>query len=96
MNIIVEYFKNNNLALKSKVCHDFDRTPYIYCIGNTIYKFSSAKKREMFLKQCEERRQKIRGLCSKLMAMCGEVVQFDMDALLESVPNKVYADMVHK
>ena len=46
MNKIVEYFKNNKLALKSKVCHDLDKTPYIYCIGDIIYKFSSAKKRE--------------------------------------------------
>lgn len=96
MNKIVEYFKNNKLALKSKVCHDFDRTPYIYCIGDIIYKFSSAKKREIFLRQCEERKHKIRELFLKLSDLCVKELDFDIDALLKDVPNVVYSEMLHR
>ena len=68
----------------------------VYSHNGKIYKFSSFKKREIFLKRVSESISAIKKLNGKIFKYTELSKDYNIDALLNSVYDKVYKNMLYK
>lgn len=76
---------------------NLEESDIICTLNNKTYKFSSNKKREIFLKRVNENVNTIVKLNGKIFKYTESLKKdYNLDALLNGVPDKVYNNMLYK
>ena len=68
----------------------------VYTHNGTTYKFSSNKKREIFLKRVSESINTINKLNGKIFRYTSKNKDYNIDDLINGVYDKVYTNMMYK
>lgn len=86
-----------NIKSRRGVYYNLETSPICATIDNTTYRFSSYKKRDMFLDRVVKAYIAVEKLQQKVYRITdNNEKSFDLEALKAKIPNSVYSKMLYK